>query len=302
VSLDAPTTVGAGDAVDSVRSPRRLQLFASHPGKRATERVWLWYTPVWGIAAGIVMLGGFANHWGDWELTLFSVVLGLGAVVAPIVLRPVEERAKPWYRSTAFKMGMSISGFAVLINYSHSPFFFDVLHMHYGFNTTWNVRQTPIGLYILTIAYFATYAVLCMVVFRAVRSMVAGTSRWVRWPAVAVAPFGVAFLETALNANPFMTHLFCYDDIGFALSFGTLAYGTAFCFALPAWLAIDERPGVSVSMLVVVVGFLAAVYAQMLVLDVLRYHVAPHFTEVEHGAMGFRDFDTSCLEPLPGAR
>jgi hypothetical protein len=279
--------------------PRRIQLFSEHPGKRATERVWLGYTPVWGIAAGVVMMGGFANRWGDWELTAFCVALGLGAFVAPIVLRPAEERSTPWYRTAACKMAVSITGFALLINYSHSPFFFDVLHMHYGFNTTWNVRQTPIGLYVITIAYFATYAVLCMMAYRGIRSLVAGRSPWVRWPAYALAPFGVAFLETALNANPFMSHLFCYDDIGFALSFGTVAYGFAFCFALPAWLAIDERPGQSVGMLVVVVGFLAAVYAQMLVLDVLRHHVAPHFTEVEHGAQGFRDFDESCLQPLP---
>jgi hypothetical protein len=302
MSAEAPSALGRSGTASAAEPGRRLQLFSEHPGKAATERVWLWYTPVWGIAAAVAMVGGFANHWGDWELTLFCVVFGVGAVVAPIVLRPAEERRIPWYRTVAFKMGMSVTGFAILINYSHSAFFFDVLHMHYGFNTTWNVRQTPIGLYILTIAYFATYAVLCMVAYRAVRSLVVGASPWLRWPAVALAPFSVAFLETALNANPFMTHLFCYDDIGFALSFGTLAYGTAFCFALPAWMAIDEHPGMRVGMGVVVVGFLAAVYAQMLVLDVLRYHVAPHFTEVQHGAMGFRDFDTSCLEPLPGAR
>lgn len=302
MSSDASSAVEPRAAVASARRPRRVRVFAEHPGKRATERVWLWYTPVWGSAAAIVMMGGLANHWGDWELTLFSLVLGVGAVVAPILLRPEEERALPWFRSTAFKMGMSVTGFALLLNYSQTAFFFDVLHMHYGFDTTWNVRQTPVGLYLLTIAYFSTYAVLCMMAYRMARSLVVGASPWIKWPVVAMAPFGVAFLETALNANPFMSHLFCYDDIGFALSFGTLAYGTAFCFALPAWMSIDERPGASVGMRVIVVGFLAAVYAQLLVLDVLRYHVAPHFTEVQHGAVGFRDFDTSCLEPLPGSR
>ncbi|MFW6085564.1 MAG: hypothetical protein ACODAG_00040 [Myxococcota bacterium] len=297
------TTEAAPPVTDSTGTgdgKRRIHLWAEHPGKRATEKFWLAYTAVWGLAAGVVMLGGFANHWGDVELTLFGVALAVGAVVPPIVMRPAEERSIPWYRSTAFKMGVSVTGFAILINYSHSPFFFDVLHMHYGFDTTWNVRQTPVGLYLMTVAYFATYAVLVMATYRAVRSAVAGAPGWVQWPAIALAPFGVAFLETALNANPFMEHLFCYDDIGFALSFGTLAYGTAFCFALPAWFAIDERPGRSIGLLAVVVSVLAAVYAEVLVLDVLRHHVAPHLTVVETGADGFRDFDTSCLEPLPG--
>ncbi|MFW6049540.1 MAG: hypothetical protein ACODAU_00110 [Myxococcota bacterium] len=302
MTAGAPGTVESAGAREAGRPRPGPRLLADDPAKRSVERIWLWYTPVWGLAAGVVMIGGFANHWGDVELTSFAVALALGALVPPVVLRPAEDREGPWYRSTAAKMGLSVTGFALLINYSHSPFFFDVLHMHYGFDTTWNVRQTPIGLYLMTVAYFATYSVLCMAAYRGVRHAVRGVRASLRWPAVAVAPFGVAFLETALNANPFMGHLFCYDDMAFALSFGTLAYGTAFCFALPAWLAIDERPGRRVGFLVVVVGVLAAVYAEMLVLDVLRHHVAPLFTVVEHGADGFRDFDTSCLEPLPGSK
>ncbi|HJK95647.1 MAG TPA: hypothetical protein RMF84_00405 [Polyangiaceae bacterium LLY-WYZ-14_1] len=286
---------------DASRFAPAASVFAAHPGKRRTELVWLAYTPVWGLAAAVVMMGGLANTWGDWELTAFCSALGLGAFVAPVVFRPAEERGLPFWETAGFKMSCCVAGLAVLINYSHSPFFFDVLHMHYGFDTTWNVRQTPIGLYIITIAYFATYAVLCLIAFRWLRGR---TRRWplgLRWPAYALAPFGVAFLETLLNANPFMTHLFCYDDIGFALSFGTLAYGTAFCFTLPAWLRIDERPGVSVTLFSIAVSVLAAVYAEMLVLDLLRHFVAPLLTEVETGAMGFRDFAESCLEPLPGS-
>lgn len=296
--MTSPAADGAVGAPVAEPGSRWDFLFAAHPGKARTEKLWLWYTPIWGIAAGIVMMGGFANHWGDVELTLFCTALGVGAFVLPIVKRPDSEKADPWWQSTAFRMGTSVALFAILINYSHNWFFFDVLHMHYGFNTTWNVQQTPIGLYLITIAYFATYATLCLITYRAVRHLVAKQPRWVQWPAIALAPFSVAFLETALNANPFMTHLFCYDDPTLALSFGTLGYGTAFCFALPVWLGIDERPGVKRGLLAIVVGVLAAVYAQDLTLQVLRHHVAPHLTTVEDGAQGFRDFDDSCLEPL----
>lgn len=294
MSLDVP----AEGAVQIERRSNLARLFAEHPGKRATERAWLLYTPVWGIAAAVVMLGGFANTWGDAALTTFCAALGGGALVYPIATRPAEERDRPWYRSTAFKMGLSVTLFALLINYSHSPFFFDVLHMHYGFDTTLNVHQTPVGLYLITIAYFSTYSALCLLTYRTVQRLTAESSRWIRWPAVASAPFAVAFLETAMNANPFMTHLFCYDDLPLTLTFGTFAYGTAFCFALPVWLAIDERPGASVGLLSVVVWVFAAVYAEELVLDVLRHHVAPFLTTVEPGAQGFRDFADSCLQPL----
>lgn len=283
----------------AVATAPRLEVLSSHPGKRAVERYWLLYTPVWGIATAVVMLGGLANHWGDWELTLYSVVLGAGAVVPPVLWRKGDERALPWHRSTAFKMGLSVTLFALLMNYSNTAFFFDVLHMHYGFNTTWNLRQIPVGLYVLTVAYFATYATLCLIAFRVVRSALAGTPRWIRWPGMALAPFGVAALETASHVNPFMTHLFCYDDLTLALTLGTFSYGIGLALALACWLAIDERPGARIGTGAVVVGALAAVYAGTLANDALRWHVAPHFTVVEHGAQNFRDFDESCLEPLP---
>lgn len=296
MSARAPDALGAETPAAS--SARFDCLFSANPAKRATEKVWLWYTPVWGIAAAVVMMGGLANHWRDLGLTIFCVVLGAGALILPIALRS-EQRDLPWWRTTAFKFGFSVTLFAILINYAHNWFFFDVLHMHYGFNTTINIRQTPIGLYIITIAYFATYAVLCLMTFRGVRKLVSGAPKWIQYPAIATAPFAVAFLETALNANPFMTHLFCYDSPALALSFGTVAYGTAFCFALPVWLAIDERPGRSAGLFSIAVWVLAAVYAQELVLQGLRHSVAPHLTTVEDGAQGFRDFDDSCLVPLP---
>jgi hypothetical protein len=110
-------------------------------------------------------------------------------------------------------------------------------------------------------------------------------------------PFAVAFLETALNANPLTRRLFCYDDMSLVLWFGTFAYGTAFCLALPVWLYVDERPGVDVKVGSVLVAVLAAVYADSLLLDIYRYHLAPHVTTVVEGAVGLRDYGSSCLAP-----
>jgi len=45
----------------------------------------------------------------------------------------------------------------------------------------------------------------------------------------------------------------------------------------------------------VVVGVLAAVYADSLALDALRYHVAPRFTTVHEGANGLGAVEGSCL-------
>jgi hypothetical protein len=271
---------------------------AAHSGKRATERYWLLYTPIWGAITAVLMLGGFVERWGDLACMIYGVALAGGAVVGPLLIRVPEEQGEPIHRRAGFKMALSVIGLAFALNYSQTPFFWDVLHMHYGFGTKINIQNNPVFLYLVSVAYFATYAVLGCMTFRALKRFAEGRSPVIAAAAYVVAPMALAFLETALNANPFTKRLFCYDDLSFALWFGTLTYGMAFVFALPMWMAIDEVPGKRVRAFSVVIFLFAAVYADVLILDFFRYHVAPHFTTVVKGANGLRDFGTSCLQPI----
>jgi len=268
-------------------------------GKRHTERLWLLYTPVWGVLAGLTMLTGVAAAWRDLGLMLFGVLVGSAAALLPIALPAPTERTRPIHERASFKLTASVVLFAFLYNYTQTPFFFDVLHMHYGFQSTINIRHNPVFLYFLTIAYFATYCALSLATLRWVRRRSESWPRTLRFMAIALVPFVIAFLETAMNANPFMKSLFCYDDATFVLTFGSFAYGLAFVFALPVWFAIDEYPDRSVPLAHVCIAVCAAVYLDSLALDVLRYHVAPHLTQVVENANGLRDVGTSCLLPLP---
>ncbi len=276
----------------------RPGLLSANPAKRAVERYWLWYTPVWGIAGGVVMVSGLAESWGDAPLMWLGVGLALGAVLPPLLLPDPEERTRPLCERTAFKFAVSVVGFAFLMNYFCTPYFFDVLHMHYGFDTQLNIQNNPIFLYFMTVAYFATYSVLLSAGYRLSARALAGARRSAVLLATGLVPFAVAALETALNANPFMKSLFCYDDMTFMMWFGTLSYGACFLFAMPVWVSIDEQPGAPTSLGQVVVRVAAAMMGIVITFEVLRHGVAPHFTEVVPGATGLRDFATSCLEPV----
>jgi hypothetical protein len=271
------------------------EIFAEHPGKRAVERAWLAYTPIWGAAAGLVMLTGLAERWGDVELMAFGALLGLGALLAPYRTMPEEQRARPIWERSATRMSVAVVLLSFGLNYFQTPFFFDVLHMRYGFGVTWTIDRNPIFLYLLTIPYFATYSVLAQIALRAVRKYAARAPTLVRMTLVALVPFALALLETALNANPFMTSLFCYDELGLMLWFGTLSYGVSFVLALPTWLAIDERPGHETTIARVVALTLMVVALDTGVLAVVRTYVAPHLTTVvEHASGGVG----GCLEPI----
>lgn len=253
------------------------ELAAPPPGKRALERAWLIWTPIWGAITGVVMLGGFAERWGDVELMIFGVVLATGTVVAALMSAPPEERALPLVQRTGLKALVAVVLLSFGLNYFQTPFFFDVLHMRYGFHATWALERNPLFLYLVTIAYFATYSVLACLAFR----WLAARGTWGRPLAYVLVPVALAFLETALNANPLMVRLFCYGEPAMMYSFGSLAYGLALGLALPGWVALDERPGVRVPLATVALWVVLAVALDTAAVAAIRALVAPHVTTVE---------------------
>jgi len=281
---------------------RSVQIFSENPGKRAAERWYLIYTPIWGGLSGLVMTTEIGVHWsqqswGDVAFFLHGFVIWMGLLAGGYLFRAPEDAGRPWYRlyHTKFQIWMFL--FAFLGNY-FTEYFYEVLHMQYGFETTWNVNDVPFFLYMVTVAYFSTYGTLINLFRRFTVSQVPPSApAWMRKGAYLPACFVVAGLETALNANPWMASLFCYDDMSFMLWFGTLMYGMWFVVTAPLWFPIDEEPGVDTPLRSVWLSALAAFMLVIIVNEGIRSLVAPLFTVVEHGAVGLDNFGTSCLAP-----
>jgi cycloeucalenol cycloisomerase len=254
-----------------------MSLLASHPGKRALERAWLLYSPVWGTITGVIMLGGFAERWGDAPLMIFGVVLALGTYVAAWVSMPASERALPILQRTAVKACLALTLLAFGLNYFQTPFFFDVLHMRYGFRAQWTLERNPLFLYLVTVAYFATYTVLACIAFR----WMARFGRAARIAAYALVPCALAFLETALNANPWMTRLFCYGEPAMMFSFGTAAYGLALALAMPTWVHMDERAEDRTPIFRSLAGIALALLIDTTAVHAIEHWIAPLVTTVE---------------------
>lgn len=281
----------------SVPLKDRIRLLSRNPAKRVVERFYLAYTPVWALACAGVMLTGVAERWGDIEFMAFGVALWLPVLVVPLVWRAPEDRGKKPWRLYGFKMHACLFLLAICGNYI-TCYFYDVLHMHYGFATQWNIRKVPLFLYFLTVAYFSTYYVLLACGYRFLRSLLpTGAPGWMRGLMVIPVSLGVALLETLTHANPFMKRLFCYDDLPFMLWFGTIMYGTWFMITLPFWFTIDEEPGRETPWSYVLMSFLASFALILVSSELFKWVIAPHFTTVVDGAPGLRDYVGSCLVP-----
>jgi hypothetical protein len=68
-------------------------MLAPADAKRAVERYWLRHTVVWGVAAAVIMLGGFAERWRDVGLMTMGVLFAAGTVVPPLLAN--NEHAVP---------------------------------------------------------------------------------------------------------------------------------------------------------------------------------------------------------------
>ncbi len=273
-----------------------MTLWSDNPGKRAAQRLYLAYTPIWGAACGAVMLTGLADRWED--VPLLAMGFGLWAVLlaAGFVLRADEDRGRPWYRLYHAKLSAFVAAFAFFGNYFGTRYFYEVLDMHYGFRATWNLNDVPVFLYPLTAVYFTTYSALLDVALRATTS--SSSSRRVRVGALVACSLLLAGLETSLNANPSMKSSFCYGNLGFALWFGTLMYGVHFMIAGPCWHRIDERRGDDTRLGEVLASVLAAQMLIMCADEVFSRALAPHLTTVVPGRVGIPGKQgPSCLVP-----
>jgi cycloeucalenol cycloisomerase len=213
-------------------------MLASSPGKRFTEIAVLLYTPVWILAILWAMASGVLPGWGDFAHLAFGV-----ALAAPVVAIPFVRRQEPLALRHATRFLVLIAIFTFLQCWFGSQLFFDVFGMEYHFHTSIVWNGTPAFLYLVTIAYFATYYTVMVVAWRAIRRRFPGNTI-VAFVSRAVLAYVTAFAETAGMANDMLAEHFSYTDRTFVMVWGSFAYGAIFFVTLPLFYDLDEEtPG-----------------------------------------------------------
>lgn len=212
---------------------------AAAPAKRHLERLILAYTPVWIGAVAVLMLTRVFATWGDVGHLAIGVGLALPVWLMPL-LWPGPERDVPFAARYATRFNLWMTLFSFIQVYFGSDLFFDVLGMEYHFHTTWIVHRSPLFLYFMTIAYFATYYVVMSLLWRTFLRRFPTAPAPARWLVRAALGYATAFAETAGMANPMLRDFFFYRDKSFVLLFGSLCYGTVFFISLPLVFRIGE--------------------------------------------------------------
>lgn len=198
---------------------------APTPEKRRVETLVLVLSPLWMAAIAIVQQGRYFTHWSDGAHLAFGV-----ALAAPFFLLAFASA-----HGARFIALITLMSF--IQNYFGATLFFDAFGMQYHFPTTWLLHRTPVFLYFVTVAYFATYYVVMQLAWRALRARFPRA----KWITRALLSYSIAFAETAAMANESIRAYFSYRDPRAVMLFGSIAYGTVFFVTLPLFYDLDEN-------------------------------------------------------------
>lgn len=206
--------------------------------KQRTDLFFLAYSPLWMLLIFLVQQGGRIGRWGEAEHMLLGVGLAL-----PIWLWPLlGERDLPLAERHATKAVLFLTALSFVQCYFGSEFFFQALGMEYHFHVGLQLNGTPLFLYPLTVAYFATYFALMRLAVRAFDRRFPRAPHPARVALCALLSYAMAFGETLFMANERLRPYFSYADKHLALCYGSFCYGTLFFVALPLYCRIDRDP------------------------------------------------------------
>lgn len=217
---------------------------SSEPARRATERFYLLYTPLWVGVVALVLLSGAFSRWDDRAYLLFGVALAL-----PVWLWPLrQERWLGLWQRHATKTAVYITTLSFLQNYFGTPFFSRCFGLEYRFPARIALNGYPVFLSLMTVAYFATYFAVMQGGLRLGERLLPalGHTPWAttlrRVLLAFVLACAMAYAETLTMATEHMRGYFAYADKARMLRVGSLCYGTLLFIAQLAYLRIDAEP------------------------------------------------------------
>jgi len=222
--------------------------FSANPDKAWGEKFFLAYSPVWMTVFGVYQRSRIGDRMGD----LGNLMVTL-AIFAPLWIVPAlvhDAGGRRWYETYWFKFNLWILVYSAIGTYFLTEYFFDVLGMVYNYpHLHWTLDSTllgsgkqtvPIIMYLHAHYFFVTYHTTAVVVMRRAR-----TSRLNFHPAVgALVVAGAAWFwaraEIALTTAPSLADQVRYEDLAWALRWGSLVYACYFVVSFPMVYRLDE--------------------------------------------------------------
>jgi hypothetical protein len=229
--------------------------------------------------------------------------MGAGAWLGSLIFRAKEDRGKPFYEVYGFKLGCFLFVFACIGGYLGTDPWYEVLHGHFAFGTELNPNGVPLYMLPTTISVFGAYATILGCLFR----MIWWAYEKVRisvipyWVIKALVYLPLAALMPLVETVSLTSNRYCFDNPIGQWFLNVFIYGSWHLAAIPFYTHLEETPNAErTHWLGFVIRGFAVVGILMFLMQIVTDVIAPHYTEVHHGAINLDDWSPdNCLGLKP---
>lgn len=272
-------------------------------GKRRTEIIYVVWFMISVPVQGVVVLNLSYDSPNDIALLAQSLVMGLGTLIWPLVLRAPEDRGRPLTELYGFRMGLFLSVWAVLGGFIGTDPWYEVLHGHFAFNTELNPNGVPLFMLPMTICVFGLYSVILGTLYRVATQLLDRTTSvlardsWLRHGVLcAILAVPMPLIETFAYSGS----NYCFDNGVGMWGLNVLIYGSWHFSAMLFYTRFDSWPDERTPLRVVVLSAFATIGILMVLMAITKTFIAPHFVDVQHGVRQINDWSVdNCLGPKP---
>lgn len=295
------TTTPPSAAQAAQREP--FHLLARDPGKRRTEIVYaIWFPATLPLQAFVTHHLSFDEP-NDFALVSQGLLMGLGALLLPVLFRAPSDRGRPLHELYAVRMGAFLTIWAVLGGFIGTDPWYEVMSGHFAFNTDLNPNGVPLFMLPMTIAVFGFYSVILGTLYRVAVQLLDRTGVPALRESVirhgllcAVLAVLMPLVETLAYTSP----NYCFDHDSGQWGLNVLIYGSWHFAALLFYTRFDvegyDRPSLKSTL----TAAFATLGILMCLMAVTKTFIAPQFVEVQHGVRNLNDWSPdNCLGEKP---
>ena len=281
----------------------KFHWLSANPGKRRTEIIYfVWFLMTVPLQKVVTAHLSYDKP-NDAMLLTQSVVMALGTLILPLVLRAPEDRGKPLRQLYGFRMGVFLSIWAVIGGFIGTAPWYEVLHGHFAFNTTLNPNGVPLFMLPMTISVFGCYSAILGTLYRIVTQLLDRTHSVLSHDTLArhaavclllagLMPLAETFATTGSN--------YCFDNGVGMWGLNVLIYGSWHFAALLFYTRWDVLPGQRAELSDTILAGFATLGILMTLMASTETFIAPHFINVKHGLVSINDWSAhNCLGPKP---
>jgi hypothetical protein len=300
VTTDSATTPAAPEGSTT---PDRFHWLAANPGKRRTEVIYfVWFLLT--IPMQIVVSRNLSwTHSNDLLLNGQAVIMALGTLLLPILLRAPEDRGRPLTDLYGFRMGIYLVIWSVLGGFVGTDPWYEVLHGHFAFNTDLNPNGVPLFMLPMTVSVFAFYTAILGTLYRVITQLLDRTrtllvgDNLVRHTVLCAL---LAPLIPIVENFGYTSDRYCFDSSAGMWTMNFLIYGAWQFAGLLFYTRWDVRPGEKEGVKTTILAGFATIGIIVVLMAITKNFIAPHFVDVQHGLRQINDWSAdNCLGPRP---